>query len=185
MSDAFSFMFGFYGLLLGLAVAELAAGFSRAYDERQVRAVGLVAPLFAVLLFLDLVTFWTGAWEDREMPEVEFHIVVGASVIALLYYFAATQVFPRAGNSETLTHHIMHSRRTVVFCVILSNVLSIAPVLPAAVGMPIGDLALWMGLSAVYYALLATAALARSERVVVAALVIAIIFLPAATVVFG
>ena len=30
MTDAFDFMFGFYGLLLGLAVAEIAAGFSRA-----------------------------------------------------------------------------------------------------------------------------------------------------------
>ena len=34
MSDSFSFLFSFYGLLLGLAIAELASGFSRAWDER-------------------------------------------------------------------------------------------------------------------------------------------------------
>ncbi|WEZ85853.1 hypothetical protein P6U16_22910 (plasmid) [Rhizobium sp. 32-5/1] len=44
MSEAFGFMFAFYGLLLGLAVAEIASGFSRAYDERHKRRLGIIAP---------------------------------------------------------------------------------------------------------------------------------------------
>jgi hypothetical protein len=49
VSEAFGFMFAFYGLLLGLAVAEVASGFSRAYDERKTRRLGFVAPLFGTL----------------------------------------------------------------------------------------------------------------------------------------
>ena len=187
MSDAFSFMFGFYGLLLGLALAEIAAGFSRAYDERKLRPLGLVASLFGALLLVDLITFWTNAWAYRELADVNFVAALGVAAVSLLYYFAATQVFPKASDTDTLDHHIMEHRRVVVFCVLLSNLMTQIPPLFMALtsGQPVVETLLWASLNGVYYALLAVAALAPGKRVVIAALSTAIVFVVGATIVFS
>ena len=84
MTDAFDFMFGFYGLLLGLAVAEIAAGFSRAWDVRRRRPLGVVGPLFGAVLLLDLLTYWLSAWEHRGVEAVTFEVAFIAAIAALL-----------------------------------------------------------------------------------------------------
>ena len=187
MSDEFSFLFAFYGLLLGLAVTEIVAGFSRAYDERAVRPLGVMAPLFAVLLFLDLITFWVSAWEWRALNSVEFAHAVGAAVVALLYYFAATQVFPKEGDVDTLTNHILQHRRAVVFCVIVSNVIALIPTLASALEAraTAAELGAWMAANLIYYAALILAATARSHRVILATLVLLIAYVTGATLVMG
>lgn len=187
MSDAFGFMFGFYGLLLGLAVAEMAAGFSRAYDERQTRPLGYVAPLFGILLLVDLITFWMNAWAYRELAEISHLIAFAVALVALLYYFAATQVFPKAAETNTLDDHIMGHRREVAFCVLASNLLTQIP--PATLAFttpwPLPDIMLWAGLNLIYYSLLVTAALAKSKKTVGTALVAAILFVIGATAIFA
>lgn len=187
MSDAFGFMFGFYGLLLGLAVAEVASGFSRAYDERKSRGLGVVAPLFGTLLLVDLITFWMNAWAYRELPKISYLAAFAVALVALLYYFAATQVFPKATEKDTLDNHIMEHRRVVVFCVLTSNLITQIP--PATLAFttpwPLSDIALWAGLNLTYYALLCTAALAKSKTVVAAAVTAAILFVVGATAIFA
>jgi hypothetical protein len=187
MSDAFSFMFAFYGLLLGLALAEIAAGFSRAYDERKLRPLGLVAPLFGALLLVDLITFWTNAWEYRDMPGVSFVVALAVASVSLLYYFAATQVFPKASEDDALDSHIMQHRRVVVFCVLVSNVMTQIPPLIIAVKthQPFLDTVVWAGFNLTYYALLCIAALAPSKRVVVGTLSVAIVFVVGVTAAFS
>ena len=187
MSDEFSFLFAFYGLLLGLAVTEIVAGFSRAYDERAARPLGVIAPLFAILLFLDLITFWVSAWEWRALNTVEFAHAVAAAVVALLYYFAATQVFPKEGDVDTLTSHILQHRRPVVFCVIVSNIISLIPTFASAVEVraPLLDVAAWMAVNLVYYGALILAATARSHRVIIGTLVLLIAYVSGATLFLG
>lgn len=187
MSDAFGFMFGFYGLLLGLAVAEVAAGFSRAYDERRTRRLGFVAPLFGILLLVDLITFWMNAWAYRELPEISYLAAFAVALVALLYYFAATQVFPKAADTETLDDHIMGHRREVAFSVLASNLLTQIPPATLAVTTPwpLSDVALWAGLNLTYYSLLCIAALARSKRTVATALIAAILLVIGATAAFA
>ena len=121
--SAFEFLFSFYGLLLGLSIAELAAGFSRAWDRRVLTRVGLMGPLLALVLMLDLVSFWTNSWVMRDQLQVGYYVVLGAATVALLYYFAATQVFPREGAKGALDDHVMAHRKTVIVAVILSNLL--------------------------------------------------------------
>ncbi len=187
MSDAFAFMFAFYGLLLGLAVAEVAAGFSRAYDERRTRRLGIVAPLFGILLLVDLITFWMNAWAYRELAEISYVTAFAAALVALLYYFAATQVFPKARDTDTLDDHIMEHRREVAFCVLASNLLTQIPPATSAITTPwpMSDIALWAGLNLTYYALLCIAALANSKRVVGVAVAMAILFITGATAIFA
>lgn len=187
MSDAFGFMFGFYGLLLSFAVAEIVSGFSRAYDERHKRRIGYVAPLFGTLLLIDLITFWMNAWAYRDLPDVSFLIALAVALVALLYYFAATQVFPKATEKEALDDHIMEHRRVVVFCVVGSNVITLLPQAYYAITTPwpLSQTALWIGLNSVYYTLLATAAFARSKRLVGCVVAFTIVFVVSATVIFS
>jgi len=187
-TDAFAFLFGFYGLLLGLAVAEIAAGFSRAWDERRRRPLGLVGPLFGAVLLLDLLTYWLSAWGHRDLKAVTFAVAFIASLAALLYYFAATQVFPKEGQADTLNEHIMDHRKAVVFCVIASNLTSFLPaflheILDLHRLKPV-ELALWGGLNFGYYSLLCLAGWARSRKVVAGALITCLVYMSAAYLVF-
>ena len=186
MSDSFSFLFSFYGLLLGLAIAELASGFSRAWDERRRHHIGLIAPLFAIVLLLDLTTFWVNAWVYRDLQEVCFEMARGAATVALLYYFASTLVFPKQGDHDSLDAHILQHRRMIVGCVIASNLIHVIPEGVAAVmaGETLATMALWLGMNGFYYGLLTLAALAPSRKVVIGTLVIIIAFIIGATVVF-
>ncbi|WP_137156819.1 hypothetical protein [Rhizobium sp. FKL33] len=187
MSDAFAFMFAFYGLLLGLAVAEIASGFSRAYANRHIRRLGVIAPLFGVLLLVDLITFWMNAWAYRDLEKISYVVAFAVAVVALLYYFAATQVFPSAGDTDTLDDHIMIHRREVAFCVLLSNLLTQIPpaVLMFKESWPLSNIAIWSGLNLTYYALLSTAALAKSKKIIATALGAAILLVTGATAIFA
>tara|TARA_R110002020_G_scaffold150446_3_gene327190 strand:- start:12954 stop:13496 length:543 start_codon:yes stop_codon:yes gene_type:complete len=180
-------MFAFYGLILGLAVAEIAAGFSRAYDERHKRRLGVVAPLFGVLLLVDLITFWMNAWAYRDLEDVNYKYAYLVAIVALLYYFAATQVFPKALDNDTLDHHIMDHRQEVAFSVLASNLLTqIPPAISAfTTPWPMADIALWAGLNLTYYVLLCIAALAASKKVVGIAVGSAIVLVTGATAVFA
>ncbi|MBB1248884.1 hypothetical protein [Rhizobium sp. G21] len=187
MSDAFAFMFAFYGLLLGLAVAEIASGFSRAYANRRIRRLGVVAPMFGALLLVDLITFWMNAWAYRDLEKINYAVAFAVAIVALLYYFAATQVFPSAGETDTLDDHIMIHRREVGFCVLASNLMTQIPPAISMVtdGWPLSNIVIWSGLNLSYYALLATAALAKSKKVVIAALGVAILLVTGATAILA
>lgn len=188
MTDAFDFMFGFYGLLLGLAVAEIAAGFSRAWDERKRRPLGLVGPLFGAVLLLDLLTYWLSAWGHRAIGTVTFEVAFIAAIAALLYYFASTQVFPKEGQAESLDDHIMEHRRAVVFCVIASNLTTFGPAFVEEVlwlhELDVASLAIWSGLNTIYYGLLIAAAWVKSRKVVAAILIACLTYMVAAYLVF-
>jgi Co/Zn/Cd efflux system component len=187
MSEAFGFMFAFYGLLLGLAVAEIASGFSRAYDERHKRRLGIIAPLFGALLLIDLITFWMNAWAYRNLPDISYLLALVVAVVALLYYFAATQVFPKSTEKDTLDHHIMENRRAVIFCVLASNVLTQVPNVISAftTPWPMSEVVPWAGLNLIYYILLSTAALAKSKAVVGSVVGLAILFVTGVTLIFA
>lgn len=180
-------MFGFYGLLLGLAVVEIATRFSGAYDSRQQRPLGVVAPLFGILLLVDLITFWTNAWAYRDLPQVNFLIALAVAIVALLYYFAATQVFPKTTDRERLDDHIMEHRRIVAICMLAANLMTqIPPAISAfTTPWPWSDVILWLGLNLVYYVLLGLAAVARSKRIVATALIVAIVYIVTATAIFA
>ncbi len=59
--SAFEFFFSFYGLILGLAVVEVLTGFSRAMRARTRIRLGIVTPLLALFILLDLISFWSGS----------------------------------------------------------------------------------------------------------------------------
>lgn len=176
--SAFEFFFSFYGLLLGLSVAELVGGFARLLHERHRVRFGWLTPLLALFVALDLATFWNQAWMFfRGAPFNPALLFVGL-VIAATFYVAASVTFPRV-NAEgvdtpiDLDAHFWAHRRVVFSCVLAAN---------AMVWLLLGSLsfvdaawaAIWSPRLAIGVALFAictaTAAFAPSRRIVTAAL---------------
>ncbi|MCD2324764.1 hypothetical protein LQ953_12140 [Sphingomonas sp. IC-56] len=95
--SAFELVFAVFGLLLGLAVAEVLGGFSRALKRkrgnRPVR-IGWLTPLLGLLVVLDLMSFWLVAWEARNQIGADYLTLVAVLGIVGIYYLAATLIFP-------------------------------------------------------------------------------------------
>lgn len=95
--SGFDLVFAVFGLLLGLAVAEVLGGFSRAIKlkrgARPVR-IGWLTPLLGIFVMLDLTSFWMAAWEAREQVGANYLTLIAVLVIVGIYYLAATLIFP-------------------------------------------------------------------------------------------
>ena len=92
--DNFSFVFSLFGLLMGLALAEVIGGFGEAIELRHKIRIGWLSPLLAVLIAFDLTSFWMVAWQVREAIPVNFISLAGGLVIFGIYYLIAQLVFP-------------------------------------------------------------------------------------------
>ncbi|RYD56546.1 MAG: hypothetical protein EOP60_05060, partial [Sphingomonadales bacterium] len=95
--SAFELVFAVFGLLLGLAVAEVLGGFSRALKlKRGTRPVkiGWLTPLLGIFVMLDLTSFWLMAWESRDQLGANYLTLVAVLAIVGVYYLAATLIFP-------------------------------------------------------------------------------------------
>lgn len=98
--SAFEFFFTLYGLVLGLSVVEVVSGFARlAHDRRGVK-VGLLTPMLALLILLDLASFWVSAYERLQDYDLSYSVLVISLAISGIYYVAASVVFPRDFNAE-------------------------------------------------------------------------------------
>ena len=182
--SAFEFFFSFYGLLLGLSVAELTGGFARLLHERHRIRFGWLTPLLALFVAIDLATFWNQAWRFfRDAPFNPVLLLIGL-MIAATFYVAASITFPRvsAEGVETridLDAHFWAHRRVVFGCVLAAN---------AMVWLLLGALALvepqwaafWtlrLQIGVVIFAVgTATAAFAPSRRIVIAALLVVLAY---------
>jgi hypothetical protein len=97
--SGFDLVFAVFGLLLGLAVAEVLGGFSRALTlkrgTRPVR-IGWLTPLLGLFVMLDLTSFWLMAYEARDQLSANYVTLVAVLAIVGIYYLAATLIFPDA-----------------------------------------------------------------------------------------
>lgn len=93
----FELVFTLFGLLLGLAVAEVLSGLSRAFKlRRSAKAVriGWLTPLLGLFVILDLTSFWGVAYDVRDQLRANYPTMVAVLAIVGTYYLAATQIFP-------------------------------------------------------------------------------------------
>lgn len=92
--DSFSFIFSLFGLLMGLALAEVISGFGTALEQRQKFRIGWLTPLLGLLIAFDLVSFWLTAWQIRASIPIGFFSLIGGLVIFGIYYLIAQLAFP-------------------------------------------------------------------------------------------
>lgn len=95
--SAFDLVFAVFGLLLGLAVAEVLGGFSRALKlkrgTRPIR-IGWLTTLLGIFVMLDLTSFWLMAYEARDQLVANYVTLVAVLAIVGTYYLSATMIFP-------------------------------------------------------------------------------------------
>lgn len=121
MND-FEFCFSFYGLLLGLAVAEVAVKLADAIGSRKKVVMGWLTPLLAVFILFDLAGFWMWAWANRNGLTVSWMLVLGGLIVAVTYFLAAALVFPRRPDEwPQLDEYYWQHKRFVVGGVIAAN----------------------------------------------------------------
>ena len=60
--NQFEFFMGFYGLLLGLSVAELLLGFGNLVRAPNQPRWGVLTPLVGLLIFVQLIASFSDAW---------------------------------------------------------------------------------------------------------------------------
>lgn len=95
----FELVFAVYGLLLGLAFAEVLGGFSRALKLKRAAKpvrVGWLTPLLGLVAMLDLTSFWLLAWDAREQIGANYPTLIGVLAMVGIYYLAASLIFPDA-----------------------------------------------------------------------------------------
>jgi hypothetical protein len=120
----FEFVFSLFGLVLGLSLAEVLAGFARTVQARAQIRMGWLTPLLGLLLIIDLVSFWTGAWRERDALGVALEPLLFATLIAGIYYVAASLVFPSDHEAwPDLDLYFMDHKQMVVGAVIGCNLL--------------------------------------------------------------
>jgi len=112
--------------LLSLSLAELFGGFARTLRARDRIRIGWLSPLLALLMVVDLVSFWVNSWGERADIPLTFPTLLFGAGIAGIYYIAAALVFPEHMNEwDDLDRHFCRQKVWVVLAVQVSNLLFI------------------------------------------------------------
>ena len=122
----FELVFALFGLLLGLAIAEVLGGFSRAVKLRrsakEVRVGGLT-PLLGLVVILDLTSFWIVAYGARDQLSVDYLTLIAVLAIVGIYYLAASLIFPDDPEEwPDFDDHYDRQNRAVILGLLAANV---------------------------------------------------------------
>ena len=127
--SAFELVFALFGLLLGLAIAEVLGGFSRAVklrrsQRRQVR-IGWLTPLLGLFVILDLTSFWVLAFGARDQLQANYLTLVAVLAIVGVYYIAASLIFPDDPEEwPDFDEHYDRQNRLVIVGLLTANMAS-------------------------------------------------------------
>lgn len=120
----FEFFMTFYGLLLGLGVAELLNGFANILREKSPPRLGWLVPMLGLLILVEMIANFSDAWLNFRTLDVGLVEFAPATLIGILYYVAAVTLLPRdLGDWPSLTNYFFQRRRWIVGALLLANLL--------------------------------------------------------------
>jgi hypothetical protein len=93
--DRFAFFFAFYGLILGLGVAELLSGVAGMVRAHALKKLEAQTSLVALLTFVLICATWVDAWNMDRSITLNFGDLWAPILVATFYYLAAAVIFPR------------------------------------------------------------------------------------------
>jgi len=110
--SGFEYLFTFYGLLLGLAVANVATGFADMWRGRDDISPGLTTPLLGLFVLLAAAQQWVSYWSARETLSMEPSTLLISLAVAFPYIFVSTGMFPRQSDKwrSLDDYYAAHSR---------------------------------------------------------------------------
>jgi len=113
--DRFGFFFTFYGLILGLAVAELLGGFAGMVRAHALKKLEAQTALVALLTFILICATWVDAWNMDRSITLNFGDLWAPILVATFYYLAAAVIFPRdPGQYPHLRAYFAARRKFVI-----------------------------------------------------------------------
>jgi len=122
----FEFVFSLFGLLLGLALAEVLGGFGTAIQSRRKVRIGWLTPLLGLLVAMDLTSFWMVAWSARDLVPPTYASLLGGLLVIGLYYFVARITFPHeASEWPDYDDYYFEHRKWVLGGVVLCNLIAL------------------------------------------------------------
>ncbi|HTU10012.1 MAG TPA: hypothetical protein VMG08_03855 [Allosphingosinicella sp.] len=120
----FEFALSLFGLVFGLSIVEVMAGFARVLRARPKVRLGWSTPLLGILLIIDLVTFWANAWELRQVIPPSFWTLLAGTAIAAIYYLSAAVLFPHDLDQwSDLDAYFVRHKAQVILGIIAANLL--------------------------------------------------------------
>ena len=125
--NAFDYLFSFYGLLLGIAVANVAIGFADMWRDCEKIQVGTCPPLLCGIVMLGGMNVWLTMWHIRQYVGVTAWQMVAAACVALPYVFISRAMFPGQEQQPERSleeHYLKH--RVLILLILLIPPLAVA-----------------------------------------------------------
>ena len=127
----FEYFFTLFGLLLGFILVEVMSGLVRTLRARHPTGPGVVAsdirvgwltPMLGTFVLLDVTSWWANLWTVRETLPLGYDTMFGGVILAGVYYFAASMVFPGEPKAwPDLDEWFWLHRRQVLGCILAAN----------------------------------------------------------------
>jgi hypothetical protein len=127
----FEFLMGFYGLILGLALARLMAEFADLLRSRDRGSLGLLVPAGVALLFVQIMATFFDAYIKLQQTAPNFAGLALPTIIGTLYFAAAVVVVPREQPDRmALDDYFYRQRKWIIGWVIAANLGTLGIELP-------------------------------------------------------
>jgi len=125
--NPFDYLFSFYGLLLGIAVANVAIGFADMWRDCEKIAVGTCPPLVASSVLLGGMNIWLQMWHTRPYLTVDGVQMLAAAAVSLPYVFVSRAIFPGTENKpeRSLEDHYLKHRRMILILLAIPPIVSV------------------------------------------------------------
>lgn len=142
--SGFESIFSFFGLLLGIAVANVAGGVADLWRARAETRPGVCAPLLGLVILLQVTRLWRSFWEARAEMTMTPGFLLLCIAIALPYIFVGQAMYPRAGEYwSRLDDYILANRKVLMGALALPFVISMATNLGNGYQPDASDLVSW------------------------------------------
>ena len=125
--NSFDYLFSFYGLLLGIAVANVAIGFADMWRDCGKIGVGYCPPLLGVIVMLGGMNVWLTMWHVRQDAGVSAWQMLAATGVAMPYVFVSRAMFPGAekDTERSLEEHYLRHRVLILLILVIPPVVSL------------------------------------------------------------
>lgn len=135
--SGFEFFFSFYGLILGLAMAELLGAFATVARVGRLRDIGVGPALLGIEVAYEILIFWLAAWHNYQAVKPSITSLAVPFVSGAAYFIAAGIVFPRDEKqiADMRGYFLAHKNKvaTTLLFVWTIGIISEAPLLAPAI----------------------------------------------------
>ena len=125
--NGFEFLFSFYSLLLGLAVANVATAFADIWRGRKETVVGTATVLLGILILFSAAQQWMSFWRARDSLTIGPWQILVSMGVALPFVFISRAMLPRDQDAwQSLDDYYMAHSRVLLAVLLISPVASLS-----------------------------------------------------------